>query len=179
MSQQTEDLTLLKIKAILRDLSQKENFLCEKRLVYEFAKLLEQSGYSIFLEYPIKHGSKYMYEDIRVEAPNGIFVFEIKYCPSNIYVTHGSMSAYSRYRSSISKRIQNFIQDVKRTQQTIKSDSLLKGGFCIFLTNQKGIINGINQCLDKLCKDLTLEPFNQCKNKSKELSFIILCFNKS
>jgi len=179
MSQCVENLTTSKVRQLLQELSQKEVFLCEKRAVYEFAKLLEQSGYTIFLEYPYKFDSKYVYEDIRVEAPNGLFVFEFKYCPSNIHVSHGIMNAKSRNKSSASKRFSDFFNDIHRTLQITKENSSIKKGFCIFITNQTNIIQYIDKGLEKTSLKSKWQIFKKDINKSKDLYLLLVPVSKN
>ena len=125
----------LSIDNMLFELSQRGTFYCEKRLVFEFAKILEKRGFQIFLEYPTKEG----YEDIRVETPFGIFVFEFKYCPSGILVKHGNLEKMTRKRSPSAKRLLDFKNDIKRTSGTVEKKEVA-GGFCIFITNQQNLI---------------------------------------
>lgn len=135
--------TKLGVEDIIYQLFQICKFYNERRLVYEFSKILEQKGFRIFLEYPNKKG----YEDIRVETPFGVFIFEFKYCPSAIEVAHGCLKKKTRSRSPVSKRVKNFIQDIKRTENTVKNDKIA-GGFCIFITNQTNMINALKKIQD-------------------------------
>ncbi len=169
-----ENLTVFKVKQIFKELSKKDNCYCEKRIVYELAKILEQLGYYIFFEYPQKYNAKRMYEDIRVEAPNGIFIFEIKYCPSNIKISHGTMTATSRSNSPAEKRALSFIQDIERTQKIINENTLIEGGFCVFITNQNNIIERINERQKEFCSDLKWEFFRNNTGKSGDFYLLLV-----
>ena len=162
--------TQLSLDGIFSKLLENANFYCEKRLVFEFAKILEQSGFPIFLEYPTKleKSPKTEYEDIRVETPLGIFVFEFKYCPSKITVVHGSLKQDTRKRSPSRKRISDFEDDIERTRKKVENKEI-SGGFCIFITNQKNLISDLKE------KFTNHKWFVSSKKGEPKLNTLIVC----
>lgn len=147
----------LNIETLINQLSQKGPFHSERRVIFEFAKILEEKGFNIFLEYP----NQGQYEDIRVETPFGVFIFEFKYCPQKLLVKHGTLEHMTRSRSPMRKRLSDLNSDIERTKKSVKSEKIA-GGCCIFITNQKNIIHSLEKQQYKILPFNTMQAFVVC-----------------
>lgn len=150
-------------------IDENENFLSEKDLQFNLARMLEQKGCNkIILEYPIKtenyntddFNGKNAYIDIFCEHESNKYYIELKYKTKKLTTHRHKLNTdfelKSHYAHNDNVRLLN--KDICRLEKIVKTEKHTCIGYVLLLTNDKYYEENINQITENQHK-ITLEKF--------------------